>query len=120
MAQDRHTFRLRLVTGWMTILLFVAICAFCGYVIISNSAFNPATVTVATSALLVEALGLIIAVIKGLVGQGPKEVEPTTSATLLSGIPASPAGEPRERNTLSAGSTVSEVEANSGSRPDTG
>jgi hypothetical protein len=79
-AQDRKNFWLRLAMGWTTIVLFVAICAFCGFIIINHSDFSAGTVTAATSALLVEALGLVGATIKVTMGAGPKELEPTTAA----------------------------------------
>jgi hypothetical protein len=78
-AHDEKNFRLRLAIGWTTIVLFVGICAFCGYVIVNSSDFSTGTVTVATSALLVEALGLVGATIKGAMGAAPKELEPTTA-----------------------------------------
>jgi hypothetical protein len=83
-AQDQKSFVLRLAIGWTTIVLFVAICAFCGFIVINNGDFNAGTVTVATSALLVEALGLIGATIKGTMGAAPKELEPTTALPIPS------------------------------------
>lgn len=83
MIQDSHTFRLRLAIGWTTVVLFVAICAFCGYVIMNSQDFNPGTVTAATTALLVEALGLVGVTIKGTIGSGPKELEPITAPASL-------------------------------------
>jgi hypothetical protein len=35
-AQDTKTFVLRLAMGWTAVALLVAICAFCGYVIVNN------------------------------------------------------------------------------------
>lgn len=83
MEQDQHTFRLRLATGWTIIVLFVAICAFCGYVIINNQHFGGGTVTAATSALLIEALGLVGAILKGTMGGTPKELAPTIAPPAL-------------------------------------
>jgi hypothetical protein len=57
----------------------IAICAFCGYVVVNSDDFSAATVTSATSALLVEALGLVATTWKGTLGAGPKELEPTTA-----------------------------------------
>lgn len=79
MAQDEQGFRQRQVIGWIVIALFVAICAFCGYVIVNNQDFSDATVAAATSALLVEVLGLVGAMLKGTMGVAPKEVEPVTA-----------------------------------------
>jgi hypothetical protein len=83
MLQDEKTFRLRLAVGWTTIVLFVAICAFCGYVIINSGDFSAGTVTAATSALLVEALGLVGAMLKGTIGTAPKDLEPITDRPAL-------------------------------------
>jgi len=82
-AQDQKSFQLRLAIGWTTIAVFVAICAFCGYVILNHSDFSVGTVAAATSALLAEALGLVIATIKGTMGVTPKELEPTTAPPSL-------------------------------------
>lgn len=79
-AQDRKTFALRLAMGWTAVALLVAICAFAGYIILNRTSFDGTTVTVATSALLVEALGLVIAIWRGTMGRGPSELEPTTAA----------------------------------------
>jgi hypothetical protein len=79
-AQDEKNFALRLAMGWTTVMLFVAICTFCGYIIVNNSDFTPATVVAATSALLVEAVGLVAATWRGNLGSGPRELEPTTAA----------------------------------------
>lgn len=78
-AQDQESFRQRQIIGWIVIGLFVAICAFCGYVIVNSSEYPATAVTAATSALLVEALGLVRAIVKGTMGVQPKELEPTTA-----------------------------------------
>jgi hypothetical protein len=82
-AQDQKSFSLRLAIGRTTIALFVAICAFSGFIIINNDDFSSGTVTAASSALLVEALGLVGAIIKGTMGAAPKELEPTTALPVL-------------------------------------
>ena len=84
MAQDARLFRLRMAMGWVSIVLFVAICSFCGYIIADSDKFGAGTVTVATSALLVEVLGLIGATIKGAVGVGSRTVEPVTAPMTVS------------------------------------
>jgi len=81
-SQDRKTFVLRLAMGWTAVVLLLAICALCGYVVLHNEDFASGTVTAATSALLVEALGLVVAVWRGTLGKGPAELGPTTSTTL--------------------------------------
>jgi len=78
-AQDQESFSQRKVIAWIVIAVFVAICAFCGYVIVNSGDFSTGTVTAATTALLVEALGLVRAILKGTMGVGPKELEPTTA-----------------------------------------
>lgn len=78
-AQDKKMFALKLTMGWAAVALLVAICAFAGYIIVNNDDFGSGTVTVATSALLVEALGLAAAVWRGTLGKGPRELEPTTA-----------------------------------------
>jgi len=79
--QDQHFFYLRMVMGGVTVGLFIAICAFSGFIILNNSDFSAGTVAAATSALLVEAIGLVGAVWKVFLGEGPKELEPTTPPT---------------------------------------
>jgi hypothetical protein len=77
-SQDRRIFVLRMTMGWVAVVLLVAICALAAYVILNHADFSTATVTAATSALLIEALGLVIAVWRVTVGTGPKELQPTT------------------------------------------
>jgi hypothetical protein len=82
-AQDQASFRQRYIIGWILIVLFVGICAVCGYVIVNSSEFPATAVTAAASALLVEALGLVGAIIKGIMGVQPKELEPTIAMPAL-------------------------------------
>ena len=77
--QDQMFFYLRMAIGGAALVVFIAICAFCGYVILNSKEFPASTITVATSALLVEALGIAGGIWKVIFGQGPKELEPTTS-----------------------------------------
>lgn len=88
-AQDRRSFTLKLVMGWSAVFLLVAICALCGFVVIDHKEFTAGTVTAATSALLVEALGLFTGVWRLTLGKGPAELRPTTesSATELGDDP---------------------------------
>jgi hypothetical protein len=79
-AQDQERFRLWLAMGWTAIVLFVVICAFAGFVVLDHGDFSTSTVVAATSALLIEALGLLVAVWKKVLGKGPRELEPTTAA----------------------------------------
>jgi hypothetical protein len=81
-AQDRKMFILRLTMGWTAVALLVAICAFSGFIICDNNEFSSETVTAATSALLVEALGLVGAIWRGTAGRPSPELEPTTSVVI--------------------------------------
>ena len=76
--QDGRVFVLWMTMGWTAVGLLIAICAFAGYVIVNHDAFSNGTVTAATSALLVEALGLVVAVWRVTLGKGPKELVPIT------------------------------------------
>ncbi len=80
--QDRRNHILRLTMGWVSVVLFVAICAFSGLVILNPDDFSSTATTVATTALLVEALGLVMNVWRLTVGNGPRELEPTTQPAL--------------------------------------
>jgi hypothetical protein len=77
-TQDQMFFYLRMVIGVVAIVLFVAICAFCGYVLLNSRDFPAATTTAATTTLLVEALGIVGGIWKVIFGEGPKELEPVT------------------------------------------
>lgn len=79
-AQDKKVFVLRLAMAWTAVALLIAICVFAGYIVANHSYFAPATVTVATSALLVETLALVAASWRQTLGKGPGELEPTTRA----------------------------------------
>jgi hypothetical protein len=77
-VQDRRVFALWVTMGWTAVVLLIAICAFAGYIIVNHGEFSEATVTAATSALLVEALGLVVAVWRVAMGKGPEELAPIT------------------------------------------
>jgi hypothetical protein len=77
-SQDRKVFRLWMAMGWTAVVLLIAICAFAGYIILNHTEFSTGTVAGATSALLVEALGLVVAVWRVTLGKGPKELTPIT------------------------------------------
>jgi hypothetical protein len=64
--------------GWTAVVLFIAICAFSGFVIVNHAEFAKGVVALAASALLVEALGLVAAVWRAVIGSRPKSLEPTT------------------------------------------
>jgi hypothetical protein len=76
--QDHAFFYLRVVMGGVAIAVFLGICVFSGYVILNTSSFSVGAVTAATTALLVEALGLVVSVWRIILGSGPQDLEPTT------------------------------------------
>ena len=82
-TQDRRVFMLRMAMGWTAVFLLVAICSLCGFVIVNHHEFGDATVTAATTALLVETLGLVASIWRGTLGKGPAELEPTTDVPEL-------------------------------------
>lgn len=86
-AQDKKVFALRMAMGWTAVVLLLAICGFAGYIIGNHQSFATGTVTVATSALLVEALALVAAIWRGILGRGPTELAPTTELAPLSHAP---------------------------------
>jgi hypothetical protein len=79
MAQDRWWFRLRLTMGSMAVVLLPAICAVSAFVIFNSSNFDETTVTLAGGALMVDSLGLVIAVWRLVLGRGPNELAPVTA-----------------------------------------
>lgn len=85
--QDSRYFRLRMAMGWMAVILLPAIGVTCGWIIFHSHGFASATVTVATSALLVDALGLVVWVWKIVMGSGPRTLEPVTTGK--NALPAS-------------------------------
>lgn len=76
--QDVRSFRLWMAMGWTAVVLFPAICAFSGFVLVNHGEFADGIVALAASALLVEALGLVGAVWRAAMGYRPKRLEPTT------------------------------------------
>lgn len=77
--QDIRSFHLWIAMGWTAVVLFIAICAFSGFVIVNHAEFADGIVALAASALLVEALGLVATVWKAAIGSRPKRLEPTTA-----------------------------------------
>ena len=64
--------------SWVAIVFVPAIAATCGWIIFHYHDFPTATVTVATTALLVDTLGLFGSLWKIVLGSGPKALEPIT------------------------------------------
>jgi hypothetical protein len=77
--QDQGYYRLRMVMGAAAIGVFLGICAFSGFVLVNNSEFPSGVIATASSALLVEAVAFVVGVWKNFLGEGPKELEPTTA-----------------------------------------
>lgn len=76
--QDQWFFYLRIIVSGVAIVAFIAICAFAGFIVLNTGDFSTGTVAVAASALLVEAIGLVGGILKVIMGNGFKELEPTT------------------------------------------
>lgn len=89
--QDARYFKLKMTMGWIAAILLPAIGVTCGWIIFHSREFNSATVTVATSALLVDTLGLFVSIWKVVMGSGPKALEPVTT-----GKPSLPASRTRK------------------------
>lgn len=80
-AQDRRWHVQRLAMGWMAFAALPFIAAVCGWVIFNHEDFTPATVSLAAAALLVDTLGLVGAVWRGILGKGPEPLAPVASQT---------------------------------------
>lgn len=74
--QDSRWFLLKLVMGWTSVVLLPGIGVTCGYVIFNFHDFEPATVTAATAALLVDTLGLVLSVWRLVLGKGHDPLQP--------------------------------------------
>jgi hypothetical protein len=84
--QDSRWFLLRLTMGSVAVVLFPAIMLICTWIIFHNKDFSSATVTVATTGLLGDSLGLIVAVWKLVLGaRGPERLAPVTQPQARSG-----------------------------------
>jgi hypothetical protein len=78
--QDGRWNALRLVMGWIAVALLPGVAITSGWIIFHNRDFTAATVTVATSALLVDAVGLVISVWRIVLGSGPVALGPVASS----------------------------------------
>jgi hypothetical protein len=85
--QDARYFKLRMAMGWIAVVLLPAIGVTCGWIIFHSHEFTSGTVGVAATALLVDALGLVVSVWKIVMGSGPQALEPVTAGK--SALPAS-------------------------------
>lgn len=79
--QDARWFVIRQVMSWVAVVLVPAVAVTCGWIIFNYDDFTTAIVTVATSALLADTLGLCISIWKIVLGSGPKALEPITQQT---------------------------------------
>lgn len=76
--QDGRWFILRLAMGWSAVFLLPGIGVVSGWVIANQSDFSGSTVTLAASSLLVDSVGLVIAVWRIVLGTGPDQLSPVT------------------------------------------
>jgi len=75
-AQDRRWFAMRLAMGWVALVVLPAIGALAAWMLFNHDSFPAVTVTLATSVLLVDIVGLVIAVWRVVLGSGPQALEP--------------------------------------------
>jgi len=75
--QDRRWFLLRLIMGWVAIVMLPLLGIVSILILLHHEEFATDIVTIATTALLVDILGLVIAIVKLVLGDGPKKLEPT-------------------------------------------
>jgi hypothetical protein len=78
-VQDRRWSLLRLSMGTIAAVLLPAICVVATYIALNPESYSDATVTVATSALLADVLGLLATVWRLVLGTGPTTLEPVTT-----------------------------------------
>jgi ABC-type uncharacterized transport system permease subunit len=80
-SQDGQWFRLRLAMGWTAVVLLPAIMAISTWILLHPGSFSREVVTLAASAMLVDALGLVLSVWRLVVGvRGPSVLVPVTKA----------------------------------------
>jgi hypothetical protein len=88
--KDARWFPLRLAMGYASIVLLITITTTCVWMIFHYKNFSLASVTAATSALFVEVVGLMIWIVKTVLGKGPEGLEPV-SGEVSFGRPRTPA-----------------------------
>jgi hypothetical protein len=80
-AQDQRWFLLRFVMGSASVVVLLAIIAFCGFIILNYKDFPGPVLTIAVSALLVDVLGAMLAIWKVVIGsRTPDALAPVTTA----------------------------------------
>jgi len=77
-TQDHRWFILRFVMGWIAVALLPGIGFTSGWIIFHSRDFTTATITAATTALLVDTIGLVISVWKIVLGPGQQALGPVT------------------------------------------
>jgi hypothetical protein len=78
--QDGRWNILRLVMGWIAVVLLPGVGVTSGWIIFHHTEFSVETVTVATSTLLVDTVGLVISVWRIVLGTGPTALTPVVAA----------------------------------------
>ncbi len=76
--QDARWFAVRLAMGIAAIIIVLAVAGICGWIVVEHDKFTTAEVTIATSALFADILGLMISVWKIVLGPGPQALGPVT------------------------------------------
>src|SRR5690348_12594446 len=74
--QDRRWFTLRLGLGWTAIALLPALSIISIWIIANASDFAISTVSVATTVLSIDTLGIVLSVWRIVIGQGPPPLQP--------------------------------------------
>ena len=86
--QEDKWFSLRLRMGYAAVILLPTVAGISGYIILNSSNYSVATVTVATSALFVDVLGLMGAIWKVVLNSESVTVlNPVTGTTDLRNLP---------------------------------
>ena len=80
--QDGRWNVLRLVMGWIAVALLPGVAVTSGWIIFHHTKFTVPTVTVATSTLLVDTVGLVVSVWRIVLGTGPTALEPVATARI--------------------------------------
>jgi hypothetical protein len=75
--QNEKMFTQRQVANWTAIGLLPMVAVLCGYVLLAHDRFPDTVVTIATSALLVDILGLVGTLMRGVAGRTPPELRRT-------------------------------------------
>jgi hypothetical protein len=70
---------LRLAMGWTAVGVLPFVDGICGWMIFHHQSFTRGTITAATTALLVDTLGLVGTVWRIVLGKGPESLGPITS-----------------------------------------